>query len=221
MTHNPTIEKAQISYEKEVSIDDIVKEAEGIFLEFKRRRFHPENHKALDAFHMEMFEKHKQLAQAYPVVLRYMCQLGCYNSKVFRCFIKKMTDSPIKSEADYLDIQADYVVMLYKAYNKWDAKKIIAIRAEARRKLQEETDNFKKLVKKYEEETKKRNEDHIEFNKHDLAKFLDENKDFFANDGNIPIRTNMPTDSSADLNEKLQEELNKYDGDNDDIMKFD
>lgn len=210
MSYTPKVEKAAITYEKNVTIDDVVSEADHIFAEFKRRRFRPDDHKALDDFHLEMFEKHKELAQAYPIVLRYMCQLGCYNSKVFRMFIKKIAESPCKGESEYLDIQADYVVMLYKAYNKWDAKTIKGVRAEARKKLQDETDNFKKLLKKYEDDVKIKNQQHDQFNKEDLAQFLEENKDFFANDGNIPIRTNM-TDEVVDLDVKLQEELKKYD----------
>lgn len=215
----PRIEKAKISYEKEVSIDDVVREGDEIFAEFKSRRFHPQDHKALDAFHVEMFDKHKELAQAYPIVLRYMCQLGAYNSKVFRMFIKKISQTPIKSEEDYLDVQADYVVMLYKAFNKWDAKKVAAVRSEARNKLQDETDNFKKLLKRYDENRKKLDETHTQFNKEDLAAFLEENKDFFANDGNIPIRTNMP--DVEDLDAKLKEELKKYGDGDDDVVEFD
>lgn len=215
----PKIEKAKITYEKNVTIDEVVAECDEVFAEFKKRRFHPEDHKALDAFHAEMFEKHKELAQAYPIVLRYMCQLGCYNSKVFRMFIKKISESPIKSESDYLDIQADYVVMLYKAFNKWDIKKIAAVRAEARKKLQDETDNFKKLLKKYEEDKKTLEAEHEKFNKNDLAAFLEENKDFFANDGNIPIRTNAP--DTEDLDAKLRDELAKYNEDDDEIIGAD
>ena len=154
-----------------------------------------------------MFNKHKELAQSYPIVLRYMCQLGCYTQTVFRAFIKKISETPIKGEGEYLDIQAEYVVMLYKAYNKHDAKIIRGVREEARRKLQDETDNFKKLLKKYENDVKLKDEQHTKFNKTDLALFLEENKDFFANDGNIPIRTDIV--EGEDLSVKLRYELNK------------
>ena len=59
MSYTPKVEKAAITYEKNVTIDDVVSEADHIFAEFKRRRFRPDDHKALDDFHLEMFETHQ------------------------------------------------------------------------------------------------------------------------------------------------------------------
>jgi hypothetical protein len=203
------VEKANITYEKNVSIDEVVAEAEVIWAEFKKRKLKPEDTKKLDEFHLEMFDAHKQFAQAYPLILRYMCQLGAYTAKVFRLHIKKLTDSPPKTENDYLDVQADYVVMLYKAFNRWDAKTASKVYNDTRKQLQTESDNFKALLKKHEDE-KERTQKHLDKkNTADFAQFFEANKDFFDTDADIKLRTD--TADVEDLNDKLLAKLAEED----------
>lgn len=188
-----------IAYEKNVTSEDVVKEANVIWNELKRRKIHPYDTKQLDDFYSEMVDKHIELARAYPIVIRYMCQLCRYNEKAFRQFIKKMIDKPSRSENDYLDLQAEYIKMLYIEIQKangtrWDIKTANAIFADARKKLQEEADRFKTIAKTYAEENAKKEAQYKESNLDGFAKFLEENREFFENDGNIPIRISIPVD---------------------------
>ncbi len=206
-------EKAEIKYEKDVSINDVLEEAEAIWLELKRRRIQLNEHEKLDEFYKETILKHKELMHSYPIVVRYMCQLCLYDGMVFRRFINKMADNPCKSESDYLDLQADYVLMLYKKFAKhWDSKKGKEIWNVTRAELQKETDQFKKVAQKYTEDLKLKKEEHDSNNKKDFASFFEEHKEFFANDGNIPlvVKSDVVESNAAEI---LATKLSEMDDD--------
>jgi len=209
-------EKAEIKYEKDVTIQDVLDEAEAIWIELKRRKLRPTDHEQLDAFYKETISKHKELMQAYPIVLRYLCQMCLYDGIVFRRFIDKMTKNPCKSESDYLDLQADYVLMLYKKFAKhWDKKTGQEVWAKARKELQAETDHFKEVAKKWHEDQKQKQEMRDDNNKKDFAQFFEENKDFFANDGNIPlvVKSDVVANDAAETLANRMRELKQDDDD--------
>lgn len=188
MQQNRAIQKADITYEKQISLDDLVVEASGIFDELRRRKIHSTEHEKLDAFYNEMYKAHKEFAVAYPIVLKYMCMIGLYDNGVFRRHVKYISENPYKGEDDYLDAQADYVAALYRKFMKrWDTKTIAKIRNDTRAKLKAETETFKKLAEQWVEESKKLDAKCDAANKKDFASFFEENRDFFEQDGAIPI----------------------------------
>ena len=76
-----------------------------------------------------------------------------YDSKAFKTYLTKIKAHPYTSQAEYLDSQADYVVILYKARHKrWNATDVSKIRANIRNMLQHEHDTFKKYVEKIDKE---------------------------------------------------------------------
>jgi hypothetical protein len=218
MTQN--IKEVNVKYEKQVSSQDVIQEANSIWNELRRRNIHPDDTKSLDAFYTEMVDKHLELARAYPIVMRYMCQLGCYNEKAFKNFIKKMIDQPSRKESDYLDLQANYIKMLYietrrSCGKKWDTKTASAIYADTRKKLQEEADKFKEMAKTYAEENARKEEKYKNMNISGFAQFLEDNREFFETDGVIPIRTNAVCDTTAE--DKLRARIEEIKEEEDEI----
>lgn len=219
-----SIGDVNLTYEKNVTIDDVVKEANSIWNELKRRKIHPYDTKQLDEFYSEMVDKHIELTRAYPIVIRYMCQLCRYNEKAFRQFIKKMIDKPSRSENDYLDLQAEYIKMLYIEIQKsngtrWDIKTANTIFADARKKLQEEADRFKAIAKNYAEENAKKEAQYKESNLDGFAKFLEQNREFFENDGDIPIRI-AASEQVEDVTEILNDKISQIKNELDSIEEF-
>lgn len=203
--------KPSISYSKNVTIDEVLAEANSIWDEFRRRRIGPNDHAEQDAFHREMFDAHKDLARAYPIVMRYMCQMGSYSGKVFRRFIVKMTEKPHQSESDYLDLQAEYVMMLYKELNRWDNKTASGVYNAARKQLQDETDEFKKIAKEYEAKTKLAEKTNQKLNITEFAKYVSDNEEFFAKNDKVPI--SVIADILPDVQDKLDKLLDECDDD--------
>lgn len=73
---------------------------------------------------LSYYQKKKPIfAKTFPITLRYMIELGTYNEKAFRKFIKKLQDHPYKSETEYCERQADYIKFLYIETNAGCTKK--------------------------------------------------------------------------------------------------
>ena len=203
-------ESAKVTYEKEVTPDDIINEADRIYLELKARKISARDTDGLDAFYKEMYGLHKEFAVAYPLVLKYLCQLGLYDSGVLRRYIKKAGVTALRSESDYLDLQTDYVVMLYKHTTPhWDRKRAASLRTDVRAQLQRETDDFKAVAKKYADDQKKREAENDESNRKDFAQFFKEHEEFFMTDGAIPIVAKSDVVASDAASLILERELRR------------
>lgn len=157
---------AKIAYEKEVTEEDIVSEANAIWKQFLTQ--FPEKTGERDqiaAFYKEMRETHPQLAQSYPIVLRYMCELGQYSTKALRKYLKRLRHNPWNSVDSYLESQASYLLILYKAltphYRENEAKRYyancLAMLKEERRQFEKETAQAQETVDKNHERIITRN----------------------------------------------------------------
>lgn len=105
--------KLKITSEKNVSIDDIVKEADDIWRYIKLRKLPitDDNNKILLD---EIEKRNPQFSKAYPIVKRYMCEMRQYNNHALRFWLKKISTKPWKTEEDYLAAHSDYPAQLYR-----------------------------------------------------------------------------------------------------------
>ena len=101
-------------------IDKYVEDAEDIWLDYRTRK-----KSDLKFINMSIDDRinyyqrvYNKFALAFPVVLRYMVQLGSYNRKAFRRFVDRLTNNPYRSELEYCERQADYVKFLFMENNK-------------------------------------------------------------------------------------------------------
>lgn len=168
---------AKITNEKEVTPDFIIEEANEIWKKVKAYNIKFDDQVAAEKCMTEMRREHKEFCTSYPIVLRYMAQMGEYHPSAFRDYINHIKYHPWKSESEYLDSQADYVVRLYKAKNKkWNRTQVNNLRANIRGTLEQEHKTFKDTVSKYTEEVnaeeKKMNAKKIE----ELKKWYAENE---------------------------------------------
>ena len=107
-------------YEKEVSVDDVVAEANEIWALFKKNFPRTEEHAKVELsdFYKEMQTEHPQFGSTYPIVLRYMCEIGQYHAEALRKWLRYITHHPWKSVESYLESQAKYALILYKQLNR-------------------------------------------------------------------------------------------------------
>jgi hypothetical protein len=97
----------------------------------------------------EMRAQHKDFCMSYPVVLRYMCEMHLYHTKAFGKFLRRVEKNPWRSESEYLDAQADYVMLLYKHTNpRFNTREANNVRKNVRELLQKEHELFKDQHKK-------------------------------------------------------------------------
>jgi hypothetical protein len=189
------LKNVKITSEKNVTVDDVVKEAVIINKKMIARKIKPGDFDLADQFMSEMRKEHKEFSQAYPIVLRYMCQMQQFNAKALRKYLLHIQEHPYKSEHEYLDSQTDYVVYLYKAQNKrWNTTQISNLRKNVRKMLGDEHSQFVEISKKHKEDVER---EELLYK----AAREDTMKAFYSMYGNealeVPIRaaTELPLDS--------------------------
>lgn len=106
--------RAKITSEEEVTVPQLVEYANTIWKECKKRGLKFGDVEASDKLLEEMQKKYSKFSQSYPIVLRYIVQMQEYSSKAFKTYLERLKHKPWKGEDEYLESQADYVVLLYK-----------------------------------------------------------------------------------------------------------
>lgn len=145
--------KVRVTNEKDVTVDYVVNEANQMWREIRSRKLKFGDMDAADAVMNEMRKKHPQFCKSYPIVLRYMCQMQEYDHRAFRNYLMKIKEHPYTNETEYLDSQADYVVILYKQRNsRWNCTQVSNLRKNVRGLLQREHDVFKSYVEEFDKE---------------------------------------------------------------------
>ena len=156
-------------------MDNYIKEAEVIWLDFNNRIKNDPVFKELDSDkQLEFYQKnHHGFTMTFPIVLRYMIQLKQYRRKAFIKFIKKMTTKPYRSELEYCERQADYVKYLYMeispSHNMKDAQDVWK---KAYDMLAKEVEVFKKAEDKVKEKLEKNNNQNSIEKRDELKKAL-------------------------------------------------
>lgn len=143
----------KINQEQDVTIDEVVSEANSIWKDTKTL-YKSDKFKSLDnrdELILEYFQnRHPEFTKAYPIVLRYMCQLQNYDSRAFTKYLGFIKHNPWKTEEDYLESQVDYLTLLYKYKTpKWKPKDIENLKTNFRRILKREHNDFKKRLDEY------------------------------------------------------------------------
>ncbi len=148
-----TIKNVSIHGEKDVTVDDIINESIEINKKLQQRKLTPGDMEAADQFLAEMRREHKQFADAYPIVLRYMCQMQQFHAHAFRKYLMYIAEHPWKGHDEYMDSQTHYVVLLYKeTHRRWNKTQVENLRKNVRKLLQDEHEKFTTLTEKYKDE---------------------------------------------------------------------
>ena len=177
--------RMSIKNEKEITLGEIVTEADTISRKSRSRKLKFGNIEAADSLMAELRKEHPEFCKSYPIVLRYMCQMQEYSTRAFRQYLLKIKEHPWKTQEEYLDSQADYVVILYRAtHTRWNQTVCENIRKNIRTMLQNEHDTFTKYAKEFDREV---TEEEIELKK----RTEEEMRKFYADYGtealDVPI----------------------------------
>lgn len=161
------VKEIKITSEKNVTIDFVVNEANNIWREVSA--LPPVTQNNMDIIQ----QSHPEFCKAYPIVVRYMCQMQQYDTKAFRKWLMKIRERPWKTENEYLDAQADYVSMLYRAKNpRAPGREINHVRDNIRTILRDEHTIFKYYAEKSDKEINSKELALREKNKDELHEFV-------------------------------------------------
>lgn len=151
------ISELSIESEKDVTLEDILNEANKLWDECKKKNIPLSEYKQLEKHLEEVIRDHKQLYQSYPTVIRHMVEERQYHPKAFKMYLRKVAQKPWKNDEERMDSYADYAVMLYRALNtRYNQTQIRLLWKDYRTRLQREHDDFLQKFDKFEKEEKER-----------------------------------------------------------------
>jgi hypothetical protein len=145
--------KLRFTSEKEVDVNFIAQEATSIWRLMRSRKITFGDKDKTDAFMNEVQKNHPEFCKSYPVVNRYICEMQEYDEKTFRLWLTKISRNPWKTEDEYLEAQADYVTMLFRAKKpRSNQTERNAVRTNILAMLKTEHEKFKHYAKEFERE---------------------------------------------------------------------
>ena len=142
---------AKIHYSKDVTAEEVVAEANKIWSEVKKTLLQDpamlQDTKRTDELIAHIHREYKDFSKSYPIVIRYMCQMGQYHSKALQRYLIHIKNHPWTTEDSYIESQADYVVMLYKVLHKnYKPSTVTDLHDTVLSLLKKERTEFKKTV---------------------------------------------------------------------------
>lgn len=184
--------KLKIHSEKNVTIDFVVNEATTIWRDVRKRKLRFGDEQATKAVMAEMQRKHPEFCKSYPIVNRYICEMQEYDAKAFRRWLMGIKSRPWKTEAEYLDAQAEYVVTLFRVKKpRSNATQISNLRTNIRALLQKEHDTFKRYAEEFNREVTAEEETFKDRNKNELKEFMNLAKDTMHLAGTIRVESDV------------------------------
>lgn len=136
--------KISITSEKEVTIKDLLKEANEIWrlVRANRPKSDTEELRLLE----EINRRHPQFYQAYSFIVKLMCA-GSYHKKAFRLWLAEIKRNPWRNREEYIAALADYAGKLYKFLNPHASPaEITAARDEVHAELKKEHEVFQAAI---------------------------------------------------------------------------
>ena len=76
-----SIKSIKIENEKNVTIDEIIEEANTIWKEYKKQKISLDNSVKLSEYYNKVREEHPELTTTYPIVIKYMIEFRQYHSR--------------------------------------------------------------------------------------------------------------------------------------------
>jgi len=94
----------------------------------------------------DLQQRYKEFNTSFPIFIRWTVQTGDYSRVAFKKFLEKYATFPLRTMEDFLSLQRDYVVYLYKEKNPhWDTARVNAMSSSLINELIKEEKKFKKV----------------------------------------------------------------------------
>jgi hypothetical protein len=134
-----------------VSIDTILSIASEIWGKIKKCGFGPEENTKNEKFLKQLQDEYKDFMSSFPLVLRWMVQFRQFSKGAFRRYLgyySEQYSKGLRSENDFLDLQAAYVVFLQRKLNPRIEQVVLNdMKEKTLKALQDEAEEFKKIQK--------------------------------------------------------------------------
>lgn len=197
------IKNVSITSEKNVTIDDIIKEAVDINRKLQAAKIKPGDFDASDEFMAKMRRDHKEFSQSYPIVLRYMCQMQQFHVNALRKYLNHIREHPWKNHDEYLDSQVHYCIILYKeTHKRWNRTQVENLRKNIRTMLKSEHERFMELSEKYKKEVE-HEESGYKVDREETMKAFYAAQGYDTFDMHLRTKTDIPTENTVNVEDLL------------------
>ena len=99
--------------------------------------------------------EYKDFSQSFPLVLRWMVQMRQFKVSIFEKYLKKFSAAKVSNREEFLDLQAEYLVMMYRYKNSHiEEHKVQEYRKNIIQSLIDEDKMFKEIQKEVEAQMK-------------------------------------------------------------------
>lgn len=143
------------THQQSKQIAEILEEANRVFSKVLDEKYELTDTTKADELLTRLRTEHKDFAMTLPLVLRVMVQMKRYKPKALERYLKKMAVDMKnwKSRRDFIESQADYMIILYKTENpRYNTKRVQDMRADIIKQLLAEEEDFTKMVSEAEKE---------------------------------------------------------------------
>ena len=165
------------SYEHNLPIDKVIELGSDIYNKVKigLNKLNNDNTKIDEFYHM-IFNEHKYFASSFPIVLRWMVYMNKFSTKAFKKYLIKYSSSNINNKRDFLELQAEYLVFLFKEEKHYTPQQISSYRNSIINQLLNEEETFLKIQQEIELETKEKEKQKELDNRNNLYNYIKVNQ---------------------------------------------
>jgi hypothetical protein len=142
-----------ISSSKRATPDELVKLAQNIWKKIKESKVPKDDEAGNDKLLEILQDEFKDFNMSFPLILRWMVQMRKFSSKAFEKYLLKHASVKLDSREAFLELQADYLVLLYRSENAHpDESYVKKYRASIIKNLLDEDKLFLEVQKEVEKD---------------------------------------------------------------------
>jgi hypothetical protein len=123
--------------------DELVEIANGIWRQVGKSGVEAGDSAGNDKLLEKLQAEHRDFSLSFPIILRWMVQMRLYKPRTFKLYLIKHATADFSSREKFLEMQAEYLVLLFKSNNRnVTADDVRRYREECVKKLLEEDKKF-------------------------------------------------------------------------------
>lgn len=145
------------------TVENVMAMADAIWGRVRQSGIGKTDTKACEKLARELQAKYHDFVTTFPIVFRWMVHTREYEREVFRKFIKSHTKAMYKTQDEFLEVQAQYLMMLYRKRNpRAGAAQMKRRREIITKSLKDDNKQFQEAVKESESVIKQIDEVNLE-----------------------------------------------------------
>lgn len=155
----PGIQPKLSTYTERASLEEIVAIAKQLWGRVKKSGISETDDAGNDKLLADLREddEFRKFATSFPLVMRWIVQARKYNLNALKSYLRKHASADLKTREAFLDLQAEYLVMVYKEeHTHANPKKVKLYRESIVTALRREDKEFTTMNEQVEEEMKTR-----------------------------------------------------------------